>query len=130
MGVHLITCRYNCDNHQMSHIVYLLIEFIDELVFGVGEAAWPLIRDDLHLNYAQIGLALSLPGFIANFIEPFLFALGDAWKRRVVLLTGGIFFTISLLLTGVSPTFVLLLASFVLFHPSSGGFVGLSQAAL
>src|SRR5215510_8653315 len=130
MGVHLITCRYNCDNHQMSHIVYLLIEFIDELVFGVGEAAWPFIRDDLHLNYAQIGLALSLPGFIANFIEPFLFAIGDVWKRRVVILAGGVFFTFSLLLTGMSSSFIFLLASFILFHPSSGAFVSLSQATL
>lgn len=114
----------------MSHLIYLLIEFIDELVFGVGEAAWPLIRDDLHLNYAQIGLALSLPGFIANFIEPFLFAIGDVWKRRVVILAGGFFFTISLFVTGLSTSFILLLASFILFHPSSGAFVSLSQAAL
>ncbi len=42
-------------------LLYLLIEFIDELVFGVEAAAWPLIRDDLALNYIQIGLALSLP---------------------------------------------------------------------
>jgi MFS transporter, FSR family, fosmidomycin resistance protein len=114
----------------MTHIIYLLIEFIDELVFGVGEAAWPFIRDDLHLNYAQIGLALSLPGFIANFIEPFLFAIGDVWKRRAVILTGGVFFVTSLFLTGMSNSFILLLASFILFNPSSGAFVGLSQAAL
>ena len=49
-------------------MIYLLIEFIDELVFGVGEAAWPLICDDLGLSYFQIGLALSLPGLLANFI--------------------------------------------------------------
>lgn len=35
--------------------VLLVIEFLDELVFGVGEAAWPLIRADLGLSYAQIG---------------------------------------------------------------------------
>ena len=114
----------------MPQFIYLLIEFIDELVFGVGEAAWPFIRNDLHLNYAQIGLALSLPGFIANFIEPFLFAIGDVWKRRAVILAGGVFFTISLFLTGMSYTFIFLLSSFMLFHPSSGAFVSLSQANL
>ncbi|HLO17113.1 MAG TPA: MFS transporter [Anaerolineales bacterium] len=112
------------------HILYLLIEFLDELVFGVGEAAWPLIRNDLGLNYAQIGLALSLPGFLANFIEPFLFTISDVWKRRAVILLGGIFFTVALLLTGISSTFLLLLFSFILFHPSSGAFVGISQASL
>ena len=112
------------------NIIYLLIEFIDELVFGISESAWPLIRNDLHLNYIQIGLALSLPGFLANFIEPFVFILGDVWRRRVLLLVGGIFFTISFLLTGLSHSFLFLLFSFVLFNPSSGAFVGLSQATL
>jgi FSR family fosmidomycin resistance protein-like MFS transporter len=110
--------------------VYLLIEFLDEIIYGIGEAAWPLIRNDLHLNYAQIGLALSLPGFLANFIEPFLFTLGDTWKRRAVILAGGIFFTFSLALTGISYSFLFLLSSYILFHPSSGAFVSLSQASL
>ena len=112
------------------NMIYLLIEFMDELVFGVGEAAWPLIRNDLHLNYIQIGLALSLPGFLANFIEPFLFILGDVWKRRILIIMGGLFFTISLLLSGLSHSFLFLLASFILFNPSSGAFVSLSQANL
>ena len=111
-------------------MIYLIIELIDELVFGVGEAAWPLIRTDLHLNYAQIGLALSLPGIIGNIIEPFLFVLGDVWKRRAIILLGGIFFILSLILTSVSFSFVILLLSFVLFNPASGSFVSLSQASL
>jgi MFS transporter, FSR family, fosmidomycin resistance protein len=110
--------------------IYLLIEFVDELVFGAVETAWPLIRNDLHLDYIQIGLALSLPGFLANFVEPFLFILSDVWKRRIIILTGGLFFTLSLILTGVSTTFLFLLSSFILFHPASGAFVSLSQAAL
>jgi FSR family fosmidomycin resistance protein-like MFS transporter len=111
-------------------MVYLLIEFLDELIYGVGEAAWPLIRNDLHLNYVQIGIALSLPGFLANFIEPFLFTIADVWKRRVLIVAGGIFFIISLLLTGVAGSFAIFLFSYILFHPSSGAFVGISQASL
>lgn len=110
--------------------IYLLIEYLDELVFGISEAAWPFIRNDLHLNYAQIGLALSLPGFIANFIEPFLFAISAVWRRRTVILIGGVFFTIALFLTSLSFSFIFLLSSFILFHPSSGAFVSLSQANL
>ncbi len=112
------------------NFIYLLIEFLDELIYGIGEAAWPLIRNDLHLNYVQIGVALSLPGFLANLIEPFLFAIADTWKRRVVILAGGIFFTISLALTGISTSFLFLLSSYILFHPSSGAFVSVSQASL
>ena len=39
----------------------LAVEFLDELIFGVREAAWPLIRTELGLNYVQIGLLLGLP---------------------------------------------------------------------
>jgi len=110
--------------------IYLLIEFLDELVFGVGEVALPLLRDDLHLTYTQIGLLLSLPGIIAAFIEPFIGVLGDVWRRRVLILGGCFVFTLSLFLTSVSHSFLVLLSSFILFNPSSGAFVNLSQANL
>ncbi|MCI0555967.1 MAG: MFS transporter [Anaerolineae bacterium] len=111
-------------------MIYLLIEFLDELVFGVGETAWPLIRDDLNLTYTQIGLLLSLPGIIAAFIEPFIGVLGDVWRRRAIIITGGILFTLSLFMTSASYSFVFLLSSFILFNPSSGAYVNLSQANL
>ena len=110
--------------------IFLLIEFVDELVFGVGETAWPLFRNDLSLSYAQIGLLLSLPGILAAFIEPFLGILGDVWKRRLLILGGGAVFTVSLLLTAASRSFTPLLISFILFFPASGAFVSLSQASL
>ena len=111
-------------------MIYLIIEFLDELVFGVGEIAWPLIRDDLHLKYTQIGLLLSLPGIIAAFIEPFIGILGDVWKRRLLIIVGGLLFTLSLFMTSASYSFLFLLFSFILFNPSSGAFVNLSQANL
>ena len=110
--------------------IFLLIEFLDELVFGVGEAAWPLIRNDLGLSYVQIGLALSLPGILGNIVEPFLFILGDVWKRRIIVILGGIFFVVSLMLTGAATSFYLFTFSLILFNPASGAFVSLSQASL
>jgi len=112
------------------YFIFLLIEFLDELIFGVTDAAWPLIRTDLHLNYIQIGLALSLPGIIGNIIEPFLGILGDVWKRRVLILGGGVFFALACFLTAVSHSFIFLLISFIIFNPSSGAFVSLTQATL
>ncbi len=112
----------------MASIIFLLIEFVDELIFGVTDAAWPLIRNDLHLNYIQIGIALSLPGIIANMIEPFLGILGDVWKRRVLILGGGFFFVLACVLIALSQNFLFLVISFVIFYPSSGAFVSLSQA--
>jgi MFS transporter, FSR family, fosmidomycin resistance protein len=112
------------------NLVLLLIEFLDELVFGVVDAAWPLIRADLNLTYLQIGLALSLPGILSSLIEPFLGILGDVWKRRLLIIGGGIGFALACLLTAFSQNFIFLLISFILFNPSSGAFVSLSQATL
>jgi FSR family fosmidomycin resistance protein-like MFS transporter len=111
-------------------LVLLLIEFLDEFVYGAREAAWPMIRTDLGLTYAQIGMLLGVPGIVSSIVEPFLGILGDAWKRRVLILGGGVVFSLALLLTGLSQSFPLLLLSFILFYPASGAFVSLSQASL
>jgi MFS transporter, FSR family, fosmidomycin resistance protein len=111
-------------------LTLLLIEFLDELVFGAREAAWPLIRDDLGLSYVQIGLLLSLPSVIGYFVETLLGILADVWNRRALVLGGGVIFAIALLMIASSNSFALLLLTFILINPASGAFVGLSQAAL
>jgi len=110
--------------------LFLLIELLDELVYAAYGTAWPLIRADLQLNYAQIGLALSLPGLISVGIEPVLGILAGANRRRRIILGGGLAFTLALALTGLSPSFGFLLAASILLHPASGAFVSLSQASL
>ena len=114
----------------MFNLPFLLIEFLDELVFGVNQAAWPLIRTDLRLSYLQIGLLLSVPGLVAAILEPLLGILGDVWKRRLLILGGGIVFALACLLTGLSTGFIFLLFVFCFFYPGSGAFVSLSQASL
>ncbi len=111
-------------------LVLLAIEFLDELAFGVGSAALPSIRTDLRLDYEQIGILLGLPGIIASFIEPVIGILGDVWRRRALVLGGGVLFGLSLLLTALSGNFLVLLVATILFFPSSGAFVSLSQATL
>ena len=111
-------------------LLLLAVEFLDELAFGVGEAAWPLIRDDLGLSYLQIGLLQSVPGVVASVIEPLLGILGDTWKRWVLIVGGGLSFAVAMTLTGLAPGFAFLLAATVLFYPASGAFVSLSQATL
>ncbi|MGB8214411.1 MAG: MFS transporter [Anaerolineales bacterium] len=114
----------------MPTLPFLLIEFLDELVFGVNQAAWPLIRTDLRLSYLQVGLLLSLPGIVSATLEPFIGILGDVWNRRLLILGGGIFFALACFLTGLSSGFFFLLLVFCFFYPSSGAFVSLSQAML
>jgi FSR family fosmidomycin resistance protein-like MFS transporter len=94
----------------------LAVEFLDELVFGIREAAWPLMRDDLHLSYTQVGVVLSVPPVVGHVVEPLLGVLGDVWRRRA--------------LVGLSTGFALLLAASAVSNPASGAFVSLSQATL
>jgi FSR family fosmidomycin resistance protein-like MFS transporter len=108
----------------------LLIELLDELVFGAREAAWPLVRNDLQLTYLQVGVILGVPGIVSSIVEPFIGILGDVWKRRTLILTGGVVFGLALMLIALSQNFFWLLCATILFYPASGAFVSLSQAVL
>lgn len=111
-------------------LVFLAIEFLDEFVFGAQEAAWPLLRTDLALTYSQVGLLLGVPSLVSSLIEPFLGILGDIWKRHLLILGGGVLFSLALFLAASSTSFWALLLAFTLFYPASGAFVSLSQASL
>lgn len=111
-------------------LLLLVVELLDELVFGTREAAWPLIRDDLGLTYIQIGLLVGSPGWIATFIEPVIGILGDTWKRRTLIVGGGIIFALATVSVGLSQVFWVLLLIEIVTGPASGAFVNLSQAAL
>ncbi len=111
-------------------LTILIIEFLDELVDGVGGAAWPLIRDDLKLSYLEIGVLLSGPRVVGSLLEPAFGILGDVWKRRVLVLGGGVAFALALALIGTANGFWALLIGLMLFNPASGAFVSLSQATL
>lgn len=111
-------------------LLFLAIEFLDELVDGVGSAAWPLIRDDIHLTYVQVGLLVSIPGILSSFIEPVMGILGDIGYRRLLVIGGGLAFAASLALVSISQGFIVLLVAWIVFFPASGAFVTLSQASL
>jgi len=111
-------------------VTLLAIELLDELVFGAREAAWPLIRDDLALSYMQIGLLLSVPSLVSLVVEPVLGVASVTWRRRVLIVGGGVCFAIALAVVGGAPAFWLLLLAFCLLYPASGAFVSLSQATL
>lgn len=115
---------------RRATFTFLAIEFLDELVDGSRQAAWPLIRLDLSLSYTEIGLLLAVPKLVGNLVEPPLGLLGDTRHRRAIILAGGIGFVLSLALVALSYSFASLLLALVLFNPSSGAFVSLSQAAL
>lgn len=110
--------------------LFLLIEFFDELNYAIEGAALPVIRHDLGLSYAEVGLLLGLPHLLGSFIEPVLMLLGDTALRKRIVVGGGLAISLSLLLIATSQSFPALLAAVVLSFPASGAFVTLSQATL
>jgi FSR family fosmidomycin resistance protein-like MFS transporter len=103
---------------------------LDELVFGAREAAWPAIRADLSLSYAQIGLILAVPSLVATVVEPLLGLASVTWRRSTLILAGGVVFAAALGVAAAASSFVILLVAFCALYPASGAFVSLSQAAL
>jgi FSR family fosmidomycin resistance protein-like MFS transporter len=110
--------------------LFLLIEFYDELTFGLQGAAMPALRADLRLTYPQVGLLLGLPPVLNTLIEPFLLLLGDTSLRRWLILSGGLFFAGGLLLIASGGSFAAILLAELVLYPASGAFVSLSQATL
>lgn len=111
-------------------LVLLLIELLDETVFGAREAALPLIRDELDLSYQQIGILLAVPTLIASLVEPLIFMLADVWNRKILVLGGALFFGVELVVIALAQDFGVLLIAHIILFPASGAFVGLSQAVL
>jgi len=110
--------------------VFLLVELYDELGYSLATVALPFVRNDLGLTYGQVGLLLGLPILVATLIEPFVLLLGDTPVGTRVVVAGGMVLAAATLLAGLSSTFALLLAAFILTAPASGAFVSLSQALL
>jgi MFS transporter, FSR family, fosmidomycin resistance protein len=108
----------------------LSIELLDELVWGTRSAAWPLIRHDLSLTYAQVGLVLAIPGFVGSALDPLVGVFGDTPRRRALLVLGGVGFAVSAALSSLALGFWMLLVALVLGNPATGAFVSLTQATL
>src|SRR6266700_4226467 len=109
----------------------LAVELVDELVDGTKGAACPLIRHDLALSYAQIGLLASVPLLLGSLLElPVGVLAGHGRRQRVAVLAGGVAFIGSLVAAATAHSFAALLIAFVTFFPASGAFVSLTQSGL
>jgi FSR family fosmidomycin resistance protein-like MFS transporter len=99
-------------------------------VGGTYAAAWPLIRDDLGLSYAEVGVVLAVPGFVGSALDPLVGAAADTARRRTLLLFGGFAFALSAALASASVGFWTLLLALLIGNPATGAFVSLAQATL
>lgn len=108
----------------------LTVELLDELVFGAREAAWPAMREELDLSYAQIGVLLSVPFYSSALLEPVFGVFGDSSWRRTIVVGGGVAMACALALVAGAPGFVVLLVAFAVLFPATGAFVSLTQATV
>jgi FSR family fosmidomycin resistance protein-like MFS transporter len=111
-------------------LVLLTIELLDELVGGSRAAAWPLIRHDLGLSYAEVGLLLAVPGLFGSALDPLLGLAANTPLRPKLVFLGGIGFAVSAALSAVAVGFWTLLLALLLGYPAIGAFVSLAQATL
>jgi MFS transporter, FSR family, fosmidomycin resistance protein len=119
-------------NRRLSAVVGVLLaaEVLDELVFGAREAAWPLVRRDLGLSYAELGLLLGLSTYGGTLLEPFVGILGDTRWRRLVVVAGGLGLALALLIFALADSFWVMLVALLLLFVGAGAFVSLGQATL
>jgi len=96
----------------------------------VREAAWPLLRDDLGLSYAQIGLLIAVPNLVGGLVQPAFGLLADAGRRRALVLGGGVAFAGALAAVAAAWGFLPLMLASLVLAPASGAFVSLAQATL
>ncbi len=111
-------------------LLFLIIEFYDELHFGVQGAALPALRGDLGLSYDQVGLLLGIPAITGAVLELVVMLLGDTSLRKRLMVGGGIIMATATIMMALAQSFGPLLLAFVVIFPASGAFVTLSQATL
>ena len=111
-------------------LLFLLIEFFDELHYGVEGAVLPALRTSLSLSYNQMGLLLGLPGVIGTAVEFFIMLLGDTRLRKWLVVGGGWAIVLATLLLASAQSFPTALIAMLIAFPASGAFVTLSQATL
>jgi len=71
-----------------------------------------------------------VPNLVSLVVEPALGVASVTWRRRVLVVCGGLGFAFALGLAAGAPSFWTLLIAFSLLYPASGAFVSLSQATL
>lgn len=103
---------------------------LDELTSGFPVVALPLLRDRLHLTYAQAGLLFTAGALSSLLLEPVINLLADRGPKRPLIAGGMLALVCAFVVLGVASTYAVVLLGFIVFYPATGAAVGISQAAL
>lgn len=106
------------------------VELLDELIYGLHDAALPYLKTEFNLTYFQLGLLFTLPGLVALLIEPLIGFSADTRHRRLLVMSGIVATAIGLAMIGFSQSYLVILIAFCILYPASGAYVNLAQATL
>lgn len=90
----------------------------------------PAVKAALGLNYIQVSFLFTVLEGTDIISDAIFGVIGDIWSRRILIAVGTIAAGLGLILMGLAPGYVLLLAGVALQGFAGGPFVGLSQASL
>ena len=108
----------------------LCVELLDELIGGLPVVALSLLRDQVMLTYAQVGLLFMLAELASVLCDPIISLLSDRGSKRWWISSGLVGLSFSFVLIGSVHSFALLLLAFVLAALCGKAAVGLAQAVL
>lgn len=104
--------------------------FTDELLSGLPAVLMPTLRTQFGLSYAQIATLDLALGYVAAAVEPVSGLLIDVWQRRWLLAWGASGVGLSIMLLGLAPSYLFLLAAFAVYGLASGPLAHTSDVVL
>jgi FSR family fosmidomycin resistance protein-like MFS transporter len=120
-----------------------VVHLLNDMMQSVIVTIYPLLKDEFHLSFVQIGLITLTFQMTASLLQPFVGMVTDRHALPYSLPVGMCFTLSGLLLLSVAPSYAILLVSVALigcgssvFHPessrvarmASGGRYGLAQS--
>ncbi|HZU68441.1 MAG TPA: MFS transporter [Ktedonobacteraceae bacterium] len=117
-------------NLSPLRLILLSMGLFDELMTGFLIVGMPLLRDQLGLTYAQVGLLFSAGAISSMILEPIINLVSDRGSKRWWILGGLLVLACDFALAGTIRSFGWLLFVFIVLYPAIGTAVGLSEAAL
>lgn len=108
----------------------LISPLLDELTTGILVVALPLLRDEFHLRYEQVGFLFTVGTLSSMVIEPLINLLSDRHSKRLFIVCGMLSLVMSYILTSASSSYGMLLLAFALIFPGLGIALDLAQATL
>ena len=108
----------------------LCMGLLDEIIAGFPVVALPLLRDRLHLSYAQVGLLFMLGALSGLVFEPLINLFSDRFPKKLWILSGLLLLAVSDIVLGTTTSYALAIAAFIVSAPAGEAAIGLSQAVV